>query len=106
MQQPVCANRSSLLPPVAHSVLPSLAPVAQKPVPGDEFPSFQQSDFMGGSGNSLQKPSWLQSGGKVDYASMMQQLLQAKRGLQVCIFFINDYCALHYLNFGHGNRIS
>jgi len=81
--QPAFANRSCVLPPDARPALPCVASAAQKPAPDEQFPSFQESDFTGGSGDVLQKPSWLQSGGQVDYASMLQQLLQAKRSLQV-----------------------
>jgi hypothetical protein len=36
----------------------------------------------------MQAPTWLQSGGQVDYTNMTQHVLQAKRSLQVCLVVI------------------
>jgi hypothetical protein len=83
LMQHAFANRSSVAPPDTRIAVPSQPVAAQNPAQAEQFPSYQESDFMGVGGNLLQTPTWLQSEGQVHYASMTQHLLQAKRNLQV-----------------------
>ena len=66
---------------------PLQAPASQSPAPTERFSSFQLDvAFVGG--DAMQAPTWLQSGGQVDYTNMTQHVLQAKRSLQVCLVVI------------------
>lgn len=97
--QPAFANRSSVVPPETRCVaVPSQPPVAQSPAPAEQLPSFKESDFISVEGNLQHTPTWLQSDGQINYVKMTQHLLQAKRHLQVSLFWMRGLISMWSLN--------
>ncbi len=89
---PAFANRSSLIPPESRLALHSQAPATHRPAlpQVEQLSSFQNSDSIAVGDKMLQTPPWLQSNGQVDYANMLQHMLQVKRSMQVGLEYFDE----------------